>query len=512
MTSKSRQKGACILHTNVISLLRLAVTCWCFPAALASFSNQVTTEVPLLQFDHVTVATKQGAVKGFLVTQNQLNVDDHAATVVARFLGIPYALPPVGDLRYQKPRRHPGWTARNGPLEAFYPPPACPGLAEHANTVERFSTDEDCLYLNVYVTRNLSAVEHVNILQLPVVVFLGRQSSNFEEQIFANGWRDVIIVTIQNRLGVFGFFSFGSDSPLDGLGNVGFKDQRLALHWVWDNVREFGGNPDHITLVGSRQSDISYHLISLQSRGLFRTAVLRDSTSLSVCCASIALAQQMALQLAKDTKCPTEPADATIRCLKKVPAVELWQAAAGIESSFKKPWTPIIDGDFLTKSPREALKDNNVNGASLLLGISSRRRREAFEFFQSDENIKLNNLNSITLTSSLEVLIKKRVALAQQQQQQRKQEQDTAVDRAVRICQLEYHDNCVADFTDSLVNAYNDITFSLTAYLLAMHYSRNSQNVYLYNIAIDDDAVDEENIETALRWEHETWMNFVKKG
>lgn len=503
----------------------------------------------------VTLGTKLGQVRGSAVTISGIRPDqpvsllvegggDSSALVISQFLGIPYALPPTGNLRFLKPRRHPGWTARNGPLEALVAPPACPGGAlASASSAARglgLSIDEDCLYLNIYVTRNLSAVEHVNVLQLPTVVFIGRSTSDVEQMLRSNSkWQNVVAVSIQYRRGVFGFLTLDDDDRENGgklrstrkptlPGNVGLHDQQAALHWIWDNVREFGGDPDRITVVGEGDNgDVTFHLVSPASRGLFRAAILTDSSAVTRCCTSLNLARKMSRQLLDEVACSTtgySGAD-VLRCLQVTDLTSLWQAADRVTTSFSTSWSPIVDGDFLPENPRDAVTSRHFNPASLLLGITSSRRQEALGYFETKLQVKQTEFDSRSVSKAIEFLLDDRfaeltntnkpdAAASDKSSQSSASGSPPAVAEfaeASYTCRLEYFGRCNSPssanstlISEKLSEMYSDVTYGLSAHLLATHYSLSEQSVFIYETADTDNHHQVNNL-----LEQEAWLNFA---
>ncbi|XP_030752570.1 venom carboxylesterase-6-like isoform X3 [Sitophilus oryzae] len=185
------------------------------------------------------------------------------------FRGIPYAQPPVGNLRFSNPVKNDPWA---GVLDATNDKSSC---------VQAGGSDvigqEDCLYINVY-TPNLND-------SLPVMVwfhgggFIGGSSSyeNFAPDYFLE--QGVIYVAFNYRLGVFGFLST-NDSTASG--NWGLKDQVLALQWTKENIKYFGGDPEKITIFGQSAgaASVSYMLQAPQTKGLYRAAIMQSGHSL----------------------------------------------------------------------------------------------------------------------------------------------------------------------------------------------------------------------------------------
>ncbi|KAL1431505.1 hypothetical protein MTO96_014150 [Rhipicephalus appendiculatus] len=201
------------------------------------------------------------------------------------FYGIPYAEPPLDDLRFQKPVPVTPW---KGLRDASTPPFPCkqPDFFVHQNyTILTRNSTEDCLYLNGAFT-------------------YGSSSWSFYDGIHFAAAGDVVVVTLNYRVGPFGFFS----SRLDGLnGNQGMYDQILALTWVKSNIKHFGGDPNLITVFGQSAGAISvgYLLVSPLSRGLFRRAIMESGSPFWMLHDSRDTALQKSFSLANALGCTT---------------------------------------------------------------------------------------------------------------------------------------------------------------------------------------------------------------
>lgn len=234
------------------------------------------------------------------------------------FLGIPYAQPPVGELRWRAPEPHAGW---EGVLEATTPPPAC---AQDA--LGLLSSDvEDCLFLNVHTPdpRPEGA---------PVMVWIHGGAFVFGEglQLDRGTAGDVlaqrygmVVVSINYRLGAFGFLA---DAALGASGNEGFEDQQLALRWVRDHIAAFGGDPAQVTIAGESAGGISvcHHLVAPGSRGLFARAISQSG----LCDSPLtprADVELLASQLAMDLGCAAASDPAV--CMREQSAVAVREAA-----------------------------------------------------------------------------------------------------------------------------------------------------------------------------------------
>ncbi|XP_059225884.1 juvenile hormone esterase, partial [Stomoxys calcitrans] len=187
------------------------------------------------------------------------------------FMGIPFAKPPVGELRFSHPQPYPQWTDI---LNATQHKEDCiQKSALVANS--KITGSEDCLYLNVY----RPIVGDNKHLKLPVMVFIhgGAWLSGTHNPLFLGpeyfmDTEEVVLVTISYRLGIFGFLST-NDNVVPG--NFGMKDQTLALRWIQQNIADFGGDPQQVTIFGQSAGAGSthMHMLSKHSEGLFQAAI-----------------------------------------------------------------------------------------------------------------------------------------------------------------------------------------------------------------------------------------------
>jgi para-nitrobenzyl esterase len=255
------------------------------------------------------------------------------------FLGIPYAKPPVGALRFAPPMAAEPWP---GTLDATHFGPACPQPDFSMAMVGPRS--EDCLTLNVYTPTKLDAPLPVMVF-IPGGAFVFGGSSLYDVEGLAKA--GVVVVALNYRLGALGFFSHPaldatrSDAPS---GSDGIRDQQLALRWVHDNIRAFGGDPDNVTVVGESAGAISacIHWVAPSSRGLARRYILQSGT-----CSSDGFGVQTkenADALGKrlsEALCPGERD--VLRCMRSKPAEDVvsWDAKAGL---FGAGWEPAAEG------------------------------------------------------------------------------------------------------------------------------------------------------------------------
>ncbi|KAJ3645079.1 hypothetical protein Zmor_022766 [Zophobas morio] len=220
-----------------------------------------------------TVTLNQGTLRGSTAT-------DLRGNPFLKFQGIPYAKPPLGELRFKAPVAPEPWT---GVFDATKEGEVC----YHRDPLKRgaISGGENCLFLNVF-TKKLPADQ--NKALRPVMFWIHGGALIFGS---GNGdmygpeflmTEDIVLVTINYRLGILGFVSF-EDPSLEIPGNAGFKDQVMALQWVQTNISKFGGDPNNVTIFGESAGGISVHLLVLSpmAKGLFHKAIAQSGCALN---------------------------------------------------------------------------------------------------------------------------------------------------------------------------------------------------------------------------------------
>ncbi|KAI4457908.1 carboxylesterase [Holotrichia oblita] len=287
--------------------------------------------------------------------------------VYSSFQGIPYARPPIGDLRFEAPKEPYNWTGTwiaNTKHSCMY------------NTGSEITGDEDCLYLNVYVPRetpdpadNLNIIVHIHaggMLVWDSTFYAGAKYLMDEE---------VILVTMNYRLGALGFFSTDDDVVP---GNNGLKDQVLSLKWIQKNIRYFGGNPESVMLTGMSAGSVSVHLhyFSPLSRGLFHKGVSQSGTALHPLIPQKS-ASQSAKQLGEMLGCPTDNSKHLRDCLRTRSAKTIIVSQKSFlpsDASQGPTFGPVIeipsDGAFLIEHPYKLLIDKNIADVPWIVGTN----------------------------------------------------------------------------------------------------------------------------------------------
>ncbi|XP_067005845.2 esterase E4 [Anabrus simplex] len=252
------------------------------------------------------VNIKQGRLRGHGLVSRK-------GREIAAFQGIPYAAPPLGELRFKSPQPPPSW---KGVRDATQDSPFCTQRNIYLRH-EHVAGEEDCLYLNVYTPQLPSGGDNPNF---DVMVWFhgggwmtGAGISKFYGPQFLLD-HNIVLVTLNFRLGPLGFLSTG-DAVCPG--NNGLKDQVAALRWVQENIAVFGGNPNSVTIFGESAggASVHYHMMSPMSKGLFHKAISQSGTALCPWSRAGSTVHH-AHTLAKALGCPTESAD-LIDCLRK---------------------------------------------------------------------------------------------------------------------------------------------------------------------------------------------------
>ncbi|XP_035434296.2 juvenile hormone esterase isoform X3 [Spodoptera frugiperda] len=313
------------------------------------------------------VKTVQGELKGVVC---------HDTVSYVTFKGIPYAKPPLGELRFKAPEPPEPW---EGVRDASQHGPVCPQYNERMNRVEAGS--EDCLYLNVY-TKTLTPPS-----PLPVMVWIhgggfytGSGDSDFYGPEFFME-HDVILVTINYRLEVLGFLCLDTEEVP---GNAGMKDQVLALKWVKQNIAAFGGDPNNVTIFGcsAGSASVSCHLVSKMSEGLFNKAICQSGVCLNEWSYNL-YARQRAFQLGKLLGKDTDDPKELLEFLRSVPATSLISIQLPLlelkyndllDSILFGPVIEKVGSDknkFLSDMPIELVKNGHMAKVPLILGFTS---------------------------------------------------------------------------------------------------------------------------------------------
>ncbi|KAF5299080.1 hypothetical protein FQR65_LT09438 [Abscondita terminalis] len=337
------------------------------------------------------VTVKNGKLRGKVA--NNYDGDEYYS-----FQGIPYAKPPIGPLRFRPPVPSESWNGVKDATEigddcvAFYP------------IINRSTGAEDCLFLNVY-TKELPDVNR----RLKPVMFwihggafmLGSGSSVMYGPNFLLT-KDIVLVTINYRLGLLGFLNF-EDVSLGVSGNMGLKDQVLALKWVRENISQFNGDPDNVTIFGESAGAASVHylLLSPQTKDLYHKCIIQSG------CASAWWAKghpslpfiTKALGMEK-----TSNEKEVLNILQNMPIEDIIELQKNIfdefEPSTKRCFGPVVEytspHSFLSEEPELLINSGKYHHVPIIIGFTSREGMvtELFNKYIRSNKYDIQNLES----------------------------------------------------------------------------------------------------------------------
>ncbi|KAL3853177.1 hypothetical protein ACJMK2_016742 [Sinanodonta woodiana] len=309
----------------------------------------------------INLDTRPGRLKGIVNTVKKEKV--------FQFRRVPYAKPPIGELRFSLPVPSGNWANM---LDATQFGPSCIQylIPNDAWLLPNQNISEDCLFLNIYIPRALC-----NSNKKAVMIWIhGGGYEAGQGMLFDASYLslegDVIVVTINYRLGLFGFLSTMDDSAP---GNFGLWDQHLAIKWVKENIADYGGDPNNITIFGESAGghSVGMHIISPESKGLFQRAISESGTTL-IPSAFVTNALQVAQRLGQILNCTNSSIQmetrSLIACLRARPAKDILEktsVATRDESdvlNLKSSIGPVVDGIFIDDFPENTIKNKSSKG------------------------------------------------------------------------------------------------------------------------------------------------------
>ena len=320
------------------------------------------------------------------------NYDDEKELFI--FRGIPFAEPPVGELRWQSPIP----AKQSQMVDARTFKPACMQdtytTEWYHDVIESFDQDksmfqhvesvsEDCLYLNIW-TQSIDSSE-----KKPVMVWIYGGNDvggwTYEPNYLGHNLaqKDVVVVSIPYRLNIFGFFNH---PEMDNqTGNFGLEDEILALQWVKDNIDQFGGDPDNITLFGESAggAHVSYHIASPLSEGLFDRGIIQ-SGGYNLSNPSRLNSLDDANKLALETQ--NKAGALNFNELKQLSSNELLE----ISNNLYHPYHPIVDGELIPDDITKIFNEGALNDVDVMIGSNQNE-----DLLYVDENPTLEDLSKL---------------------------------------------------------------------------------------------------------------------
>ncbi|KAI4501643.1 hypothetical protein M0802_002978 [Mischocyttarus mexicanus] len=322
--------------------------------------------------DNPVVEAPVGKIRGTILTSR-------LGKSIYSFRSVSYAKPPVGENRFKDAIPADDW---NGIYDATKEGPAC-------STLSDTPISEDCLRLNVYTTKlpTKNAKGGGHFKGRPVIVYFhpgGFYYFSGQYRFYGPEYlldKDVVLVTLNFRLGSLGFLSTGdSYAP----GNAGFKDQVVALRWVQRNIAAFGGDPNSVTIGGTSvgATSVLLHMVSPMSKGLFHRGIAMSGSFIGL--KPYGRDQKnLAIKQAEFLNCPTDTTRSMIDCLRSKPIESYTRTISQFfELSIGYPdpmgiWGAVVEPEvegverFLTAEPVDLIREGKINKVPLIIGTTS---------------------------------------------------------------------------------------------------------------------------------------------
>ncbi|OQR66681.1 liver carboxylesterase 1-like [Tropilaelaps mercedesae] len=341
----------------------------------------------LVNADEPHVDAPVGSIHGRTTTVEGIEIE--------LFQRIPYAEPPVGDLRFALPVP----LKLVGELQPSNLTSVCPQPYLSEDFKILIPQTEDCLHLNVYRKagtkqgddKPVAAIIHGGAFSV------GSAADFFHDSVPLAGLGDVVVVSFNYRLGILGFADMKDLAP----GNLGLYDQRLALEWIQDNVRSFGGNPNKVTLLGvsAGSMSVSAHIntpLNRQGRKLFHAAIFDAGVMAPGIVVDSDVTLARVKKIAETLGCKIDGSE-MLACLRKADANELAKLSLDVEG-YSPIWTfqPTIDGKFIPRDVAEDVRNNAKDfvKVKMLIGTAKDEGR-TFSSYRFDlTGTKFPNLTS----------------------------------------------------------------------------------------------------------------------
>lgn len=320
----------------------------------------------------VVLKTKTGSLRG------QKEVVDFK-TFYYSFKGIKYAKAPTGERRFQPPEAEEPWSGIRNALKDGY---LCPQFNLQSN---KPVGDEDCLTLNIYTPSIRGSRAVIVFLHGGAFVTGGGVSYFFGPQLLLE--QDIVLVTVQYRLGALGFLSSGDNRAP---GNWALLDQVAALRWIKDHISDFGGDTDSVTLFGQDSGAVSATLLGMSplADGLFSRIIALSGNAL---CGQYIQhkPREATLELARRVECSEMGMKETVDCLRKVSVEDIILKSTDMHMfySFPRRFTPVVDGVVILGDPEEMLTKGSFHRVPTLTG----QTKEEGAFFY---RLTLNTLSN----------------------------------------------------------------------------------------------------------------------
>ena len=379
-----------MFHTNILFVVLLCVIIWCANGHVARVVSNV------------------GEIIG---TNVKLSVGDVPYSV-NEYLGIHYAKPPVGELRFRKPEVY---GELNSPYHASSYGYICPQIYNPMEPVVG-TEDEDCLHLNVFVPVQKADLDkgHAVMVWIHGGAYVLGSSEDFDPKTLCSVG-NVIIVTLNYRLGPLGFLST-NDSNL--VSNLGLWDQHLALQWVRDNIESFGGDKNRITIFGESSGASSSIIQGMYAGnvGLFHRIIAESGSPTMKPMNCSRNGRRQLIAIAKSLDCVADDTAKILECLKTKSWRDYMAEANALAANFDNLensfYDPVVDGEFIKQDPRDIsemvntqniIELDNFRSFDFLGGMNAYEGACYVPYFIGEENPEdfaptLDNMKDLIMT------------------------------------------------------------------------------------------------------------------
>ncbi|KAL4226243.1 Carboxylesterase 5A [Mactra antiquata] len=326
------------------------------------------------------VKTKYGDIVGFI---DQVKFDNHT-NQVRKFLGIPYAEPPIRNLRFKKSIMK---NSMPSPFMALTDGPQC-----LQDNVGNRSMTEDCLFLNIVtpIDSNTGRTPKPVMIWVHGGGFIAGSADRYPSDVIS-AFNDVIVVTLNYRLGALGFFSTHDDNAK---GNYGLWDQHLAFRWVYENIGDFGGNQNNITIFGESagSSSVIYQMMYSGNEGIFKRVIAESGTLAGWGVGNFDSNYRESLEFGRLLGCNGNNHTMIVECLRKQTesdiasaAIQILKARPSVLNDTDPIWVPVFDDEFVSSKPN-----------TILNSLKNERNGEKYHSFKSfDLLIGANNFDGL---------------------------------------------------------------------------------------------------------------------
>uniref|UniRef100_A0A3P8VSR2 Neuroligin-4, X-linked-like n=1 Tax=Cynoglossus semilaevis TaxID=244447 RepID=A0A3P8VSR2_CYNSE len=376
--SRRKSSSAPLLPFSLPFGFLLLLLSFCLSFHIIPVSGQQTVPV---------ISTAQGRIRGMLIP-----LPSDLLGPVIQYLGVPYARPPTGDRRFQPPEPPLPWPGIRNVTQFA---PVCPQsldersilgdmmpswLTANLDIAATYLThqSEDCLYLNIYVPTEADIHEEGDLRPVMVYVHGGSYTEgtgNMMDGSVLASYGNVIVITLNYRLGVLGFLSTGDQAAK---GNYGLLDQIQALRWVKENIAAFGGDPNRVTVFGSGAGASCVSLLTLSHYSEGKTESWTETfTVLAIIQSGSALASwavnyqpsKYARQLGERVGCGIDDSTQLVACLQGRSYRELVEQNI-TPAKYHTAFAPVIDGDVIPDDPQILMEQGEFLNYDVMLGVN----------------------------------------------------------------------------------------------------------------------------------------------